>query len=40
VLRTEEIPVEEWIAEVGAALDEHARKNEAAAAAMRRFFTT
>ncbi len=37
VLRTDEIAVEEWIAAVGAALG-HARRNEAAAAAMRRFF--
>jgi hypothetical protein len=38
VLRTDEIPIEDWIAEVGAALDEHARRSEAAASAMRRFF--
>lgn len=38
VLRTDEIAVEEWIAAVGAALEEHAHRNEAAASAMRRFF--
>lgn len=37
VLRTEPVPVEEWVAEVGAALEEYARQNEAAATAMRRF---
>ena len=37
VLRTELVPVEEWVAEVGAALDEYARQNEKAATAMRRF---
>ncbi len=37
VLRTDELPVETWIAEVGAALEEHAHRNEAAATALRRF---
>src|SRR5437016_4994960 len=37
VLRSEPMSVEDWIAEVGAALDALARDNEAAAAAMRRF---
>jgi hypothetical protein len=37
VLRTEELPVPEWIDEVGVALEEHARKHEEAASALRRF---
>ena len=37
VLRTEEVPVPEWIDEVGAALEEYARRHEDAAGALRRF---
>jgi hypothetical protein len=37
VLRTEQVPVEEWVVEVGATLEEYARQNQAAATAMRRF---
>ncbi|MCC2671015.1 MAG: hypothetical protein K0Q72_3486 [Armatimonadetes bacterium] len=37
VLRTEEVPVPEWIRDVGAALEEHAQRHEDAAAALRRF---
>ena len=40
VLKTEELPMEDWIAGVGAALDEHARQSESAATALRRFLTT
>ena len=40
VLRTEPVPVEEWIGEVGAALDEYARANQAAASALESFFNT
>jgi hypothetical protein len=37
VLRTDEVPAEEWIAEVGAGLDDYARGHQQAASAMRRF---
>jgi len=37
ILRTEEFPIQEWIAEVGTALEEHAERNQQAAAALRQF---
>lgn len=37
ILRTEELSVPDWIAEVGDALEELAQHHEAAAAALRRF---
>jgi len=37
VLRTEELPMPEWIEEVGIALEEYAQRNQQAATALRRF---
>ena len=36
-LRTDHLPVEQWIQELSAALEEHARTSEEAARALRRF---
>jgi hypothetical protein len=38
VLRTEDLPVERWIADLGEALEGHSRQNQAAASALRKFF--
>ena len=39
VLRTDSLPVDAWIEEVGNALQEHARSNQDAALALRRLVT-
>jgi hypothetical protein len=38
VLKTVELPLPEWIAEVGAALEDYAQRHEEAASALRQFF--
>jgi len=37
-LKTEEIPIEEWLADLGVALDERARSNKAAREALAKLF--